>query len=33
LPSVLDEHVAIDAAQLNRMLQLDGVAVAELCHR
>jgi len=30
---VVDEHVAIDAAQLHRMLQLDIVAVAELCHR
>ncbi|MCE2692591.1 MAG: SDR family NAD(P)-dependent oxidoreductase [Betaproteobacteria bacterium] len=30
---VVDEHVAIDAAQLQRMLQLDVVAVAELCHR
>jgi short-subunit dehydrogenase len=30
---VVDEHVAIDAAQLHRMLQLDVVAVAELCHR
>lgn len=30
---VLDEHVAIDAAQLQRMLQLGVVAVAELCHR
>lgn len=30
---VFDEHVAIDAGQLQRMLQLDVVAVAELCHR
>lgn len=30
---VLDEHVLIDAAQLQRMLQLNVVAVAELCHR
>lgn len=30
---VVDEHVAIDAARLQRMLQLDVVAVAELCHR
>ncbi len=30
---VIDEHVAIDAGQLHRMLQLDVVAVAELCHR
>ncbi len=30
---VVEEHVAIDAAQLQRMLQLDIVAVAELCHR
>jgi short-subunit dehydrogenase len=30
---VVEEHVAIDAAQLQRMLQLDVVAVAELCHR
>lgn len=30
---VVDEHVALDATQLQRMLQLDVVAVAELCHR
>ena len=30
---VIDEHVEIDAARLHRMLQLDVVAVAELCHR
>lgn len=30
---IVEEHVAIDAAQLQRMLQLDVVAVAELCHR
>ncbi len=30
---VVDEHVTIDAGQLHRMLQLDVVAVAELCHR
>jgi hypothetical protein len=30
---VISEHAAIDAAQLQRMLQLDVVAVAELCHR
>ena len=29
----IEEHVAIDAVQLQRMLQLDVVAVAELCHR
>ena len=30
---VFDEHVAIDAVELHRMLQLDVVALAELCHR
>lgn len=30
---IVEEHVEIDAAQLQRMLQLDVVAVAELCHR
>lgn len=30
---IVEEHVAIDAAHLQRMLQLDVVAVAELCHR
>jgi len=30
---VVDEHVAIDPQRLHRMLQLDIVAVAELCHR
>ncbi|MFN8736191.1 MAG: SDR family NAD(P)-dependent oxidoreductase [Betaproteobacteria bacterium] len=30
---VVDEHVAIEPAVLQRMLQLDVVAVAELCHR
>ena len=30
---VVEEHVAIDVAQLQRMLQLDVLAVAELCHR
>jgi len=28
---IVDEHVEIDSAQLERMLQLDVVAVAELC--
>ena len=30
---MIDEHVALDAARLHRMLQLNVVAVAELCHR
>ena len=30
---ILEEHVAIDAGRLHRMLQLNVVAVAELCHR
>lgn len=30
---VFGEHVSMDAEQLPRMLQLDVVAVAELCHR
>lgn len=29
----IDEHVALDAGRLHRMLQLNVVAVAELCHR
>jgi short-subunit dehydrogenase len=30
---MVEEHVAIDALRLHRMLQLNVVAVAELCHR
>jgi short-subunit dehydrogenase len=30
---IVEEHVAIEAAQIQQMLQLDVVAVAELCHR
>ena len=30
---VVEEHVSMDPGQLHRMLQLDVVAVAELCHR
>jgi len=30
---MIDEHVALDAARLHHMLQLNVVAVAELCHR
>lgn len=30
---LIDEHVALDAGRLHRMLQLNVAAVAELCHR